>query len=294
MTNALAWIFLSIAAFSSTIPAFPQQPSTTLRVTTRLVEVPVTVMDSRGHYVDGLQREDFQIIENGQPQKIKYFENNAGFISCAILLDTTGSMEKALPRLKNSVVRFIDDLGPDDSVAIYSFSEALVQQQKLTKDKAEAKRSVLRLRARGNTALFDALTDVTGEIARQSGKKVVVVFTDGDDNASVLTAQAAVSRATKDGVPLFSIAEGEAMDSVRLKKILTDISSNTGGEMYEIRSMKDIEEIFSKISTALQHLYLVTYQPPLKPDDGKWRRIEVLVGNGIKYRIRAKEGYFPK
>jgi Ca-activated chloride channel family protein len=294
MMNALAWIVLSIVAFLPAIPAFPQQLSTTLRVTTRLVEVPVTVLDSRGHYVDGLERGDFQIIENGQTQKIKYFENNAGFISCAILLDTTGSMERALPRLKNSVVRFIDELGPDDSVAIYSFSEALVQQQKLTKDKEAAKRSVLRLRARGDTALFDALTDVTGEIARQSGKKVVVVFTDGDDNASVLTAQAAVSRATKDGVPLFSIAEGEAMDSVRLKKILSDISNNTGGEMYEIRNMKDIEDIFSKISTALQHLYLVTYQPPLDPDDGKWRRIEVLVGDSSKYRIRAKEGYFPK
>jgi hypothetical protein len=75
---------------------------------------------------------------------------------------------------------------------------------------------------------------------------------------------------------------------------LTDISSNTGGEMYEIRSIKDIEEIFSKISTALQHIYLITYQPPLEPDDGKWRRIEVLIGDANKYRIRAKEGYFPK
>src|SRR5215469_14134628 len=108
MTNALAWIVLLGAAFSPLIPAFPQQPSTTLRVTTRLVEVPVTVLDSRGHYVDGLERGDFQVIENGQRQQIKYFENNAGFISCALLLDTTGSMEKALPRLKNSVSRFID------------------------------------------------------------------------------------------------------------------------------------------------------------------------------------------
>jgi len=292
--NVLAWIAFWASASSLVIPALSQQPSTTLRVTTRLVEVPVTVLDSRGHYVDGLERGDFQVIENGQPKKIKYFENNAGFISCAILLDTTGSMEKALPHLKNSVIRFIDELGPDDSIAIYSFSEALAQQQKLTKDKEAAKRSVLRLRAGGNTALFDALTDVTGEISRQSGKKVVVVFTDGDDNASVLTAQAAVSRATKDGVPLFSIAEGEATDSVRLKKVLTDLSRNTGGDIYEIRTIKDIDEIFLKISTVLQHIYLITYQPPLEPDDGKWRRIEVLLGDGNKYRIRAKEGYFPK
>ena len=293
--ESLAWISLSIAAFLPLIAPAPQQsPAATLHVTTRLVEVPTTVLDSRGHYVDGLERADFQVIENGQAQTIKYFAGNADFISCAILLDTTGSMEKALPRLKNSVVRFIDQLAPEDSVAIYSFSENLTQQQELTKDKTAAKRAVLRLHAGGRTALFDALTDVTDEISRQPGKKVVIVFTDGDDNASVLTAQSAIGRATKDGVPLFSIAEGEATESPRLKKILADVSRSTGGETYEVKDIKDIEEIFLKISTALQHIYLITYQPPLEPDNGKWRNIVVLVGDGKKYHVRAKEGYFPK
>jgi Ca-activated chloride channel homolog len=294
MTKTLAWIALSIGAVSQLTVAAAQQSMTTLHVSARLVEVPVTVLDTRGHYVDGIGPGDFRVIENGQAQKIKFFEGSGGFISCAILLDTTGSMEKALPRLKNSVVRFIDELGPEDSVAIYSFSERLIRQQELTKDKAAAKRSVLRMRAAGRTALFDALTDVSGEISSQPGKKVVVVFTDGDDNASVLTAQAAVGRATKNGVPIFSIAEGEATESPRLKKILTDLSRSTGGETYEVDDMKDIEEIFMKISSALQHIYLITYQPPLEPDDGKWRHIEVFVGDEKSYRIRAKEGYFPK
>jgi Ca-activated chloride channel homolog len=294
MTKTVAWMVLFIAAVSFITVAIAQQSMTTLHVSARLVEVPVTVTDSRGRYVDGLGLGDFQVSGNGQAQKIKYFEGSGGFISCAILLDTTGSMEKAMPRLKNSVVRFIDELGPDDSVAIYSFTESLIRQQELTKDKAAAKRSVLRLRAGGGTALFDALSDVTGEVSNQPGKKVVVVFTDGDDNSSVLTAQGAVGRATRNGVPIFSIAEGEATESARLKKILMELSKNTGGETYEIRDMKDTEEIFLKISTVLQHIYLITYQPPLEPDDGKWRHIEVNVADRKDYRIRAKEGYFPK
>lgn len=294
MTRTITRLVLLLAAllFANAVDA--QQPSTTLRVTTRLVEIPATVQDSQGHYVDGLERSDFQIIENGQTQTIKYFAKSTDPISCAILLDTTGSMERALPRLKNSVVRFIDELGPNDSVAVYSFAETLIQQQELTQDRAAAKRSVLRVRAGGRTALFDSLTDLTGEIARQPGKKVVVVFTDGDDNASVLTAQAAAVRATKDGVPLFSIAEGDATESEPLKKLLTNLSRSTGGETYEVRDMKDIEGIFLKISTTLQHLYLITYQPPLEPNNGKWRHIEVSITDGRKYRIRAKEGYFPK
>jgi VWFA-related protein len=283
---------LSLLLLAHGMTAASQSPPV-FRTTTRLVEVPATILDSHGHYVDGLDRDAFAVMENGQPQKIKYFANNADSLSCAILLDTTGSMEKALPRLKNSVVRFIDELGPQDSVAVYSFAETLVQQQELTRDKAAAKRSVLRLRAGGGTALFDALTDVTREISKQSGKKAVVVFTDGDDNQSVLTAQSAVGRATKNGVPLFSIAEGEATQSPRLKKILVDLSRATGGETYEVRDMKDVEEIFLKISSALQHIYLITYQPPLEPDDGKWRRVELVVGDGKQYRVRAKEGYFP-
>ncbi len=294
MTRTLASLVFSTAALLSASAACAQHASTTLRVTTRLVEIPATVQDSQGRYVDDLERTDFQIVENGQPQTIKYFAKGADPMSCAILLDTTGSMEKALPRLKNSVVRFIDELGPGDSIAVYSFAETLAQQQEFTTDKAAAKRSVLRLRAGGRTALYDALADVTGEIARQPGKKVVVVFSDGDDNASALTAQAAVNRAIKDGVPLFSIAEGEATESEHLKKLLTELSRNTGGETYEVRDIKDIEGIFFKISTVLQHLYLITYQPPLQPDDGKWRNVEVSVNDGNKYRVRAKEGYFPK
>ena len=142
--------------------------------------------------------------------------------------------------------------------------------------------------------MFDALSEVTGEISNQPGKKVVVVFTDGDDNSSVLTAQAAVGRATKNGVPVFSIAEGEASASSRLKKILMDLSRSTGGETFEISDMKDIDEIFLKISTVLPHMYLITYQPPVEPDDGKWRQIEISIADEKGYRIRAKQGYFPK
>lgn len=117
--------------------------------------------------------------------------------------------------------------------------------------------------------MFDAVSDVTAEISSQAGKKAVVVFTDGDDNSSVLTAQTAGGRATRNGVPIFSIAEGEAAESSRLKKILIDLSRSTGGDTYEIRDMKDIDEIFSKISPVLPHMYFITYQPPLEPDDGK-------------------------
>jgi Ca-activated chloride channel family protein len=294
MTKILASTCLLLVLLVQVPQAKTQQTgAAVLHVTAQLVEVPVTVLDSHGHYVDGLDRNEFKVMENGRPQTVKYFESSTDSLSCAILLDTTGSMERALPHLKNSVLRLIDQLGPDDSVMIYSFSESLTLQQDLTKDKAAAKRSVLQLRAGGDTALFDALSETSQEFGKKAGKKAIVVFTDGADNASVLTAQAAVRRAMKNGIPLFSIAEGEATMSPPLEKMLQDLSRSTGGETYAVRDLKDMEEVFQRISNAVRHIYLLSYQPPLEPADGKWRNIEVTIGTTKQYRIRAKEGYYP-
>src|SRR5258708_36915876 len=106
-------------------------------------------------------------------------------------------MSEALPRVKNSIVKLIDELGPQDSVAIYTFDERRDVRQEFTTNKDAAKRAILRTRAQGRTALFDALSEVAQDISKRPGKKVLVVFTDGDDNASALNANSAIARAKK-------------------------------------------------------------------------------------------------
>jgi len=271
-----------------------QQEITTLHVQAHLVEVAVTVTDGEGHFLDGLTRDNFHVLENGQPQKITSFENSAHALHCAILLDTTASMDSALPHVKNSVSRLIDELGPDDSVAIYTFADRLVIQQDWTTDKNAAKRAALRLRASGSTAFYDALAETSQEVAERPGKKAIVVFTDGDDNASVLNSVAASNRAKKDGIPLFTIAEGEATRSPKLKQILYDLGVSSGGSAYEAKSLSSIEEIFQKISDELRHMYLLTYEPHGDSSDGKWRSIAVSVDGRKELHARAREGYLPK
>lgn len=270
------------------------QRDTVFRIEGRLVEVYATVLDQRGHYRDDLPGVAFHVLEEGEPQTIKYFETTSRPFQCAIVLDTTGSMANALPALKNAVLNFIDQFGPDDSIAIYSFDERLEVRQDFTTDKAAAKRAALRLRAGGRTALFDAVAEVSREISDKPGKKSMVVFTDGDDNTSVLTAQAAITRAHKNGIPLFTIAEGEATRSSQLRKILSELSLNTGGMAFEAKSPKDMMEVFARISGEMRHVYLLAYQPHQVPTDGKWRRILVTVDGIPDGKVRAKQGYFPK
>lgn len=285
---------LFLALFLLLPPAQAQQSSTVIKVQSRLVEVYATIYDGKGSYVDGLTRDRFEVSEDGRPQRITHFETSAGSLSCAILLDTTGSMGEALPRVKNSIVKLIGALGPDDSVAIYTFDQRLVVRQDFTINKDAAKRAVLRTRAEGRTALFDALSETTQDVAKRPGKKAFIVFTDGDDNASVLTANAAVTRAKKAGIPLYAIGEGEALKSRNLMKLLEDLSHQTGGAAYQAKKLGDIETIFQKITQDLLHLYMIGYPPPPATTEGKWRQISVAV-KGIKdYHVRAKEGYFPE
>jgi Mg-chelatase subunit ChlD len=121
-------------------------------------------------------------------QSLAAFESNGSKLSCAILLDIAGSMADVLPVVKNSIIKLIDAMSDGDSVAVFGFANGLNRLQEFTTDKASAKQAVLRTPAAGATALFDAISEVAREISPRSGKKVLVVFTDGQDNASLLNA----------------------------------------------------------------------------------------------------------
>jgi VWFA-related protein len=287
----IGWSLL-LAGLILVFPARAQETSGVIKVEVRLVEVYASILDHKGRFVDGLDRESFQVLEDGAPQQIAAFETTTQSLSCAILLDTTGSMAGALPRVKNSIVKLIDELDAKDSVAIYTFDQRLVLRQAFTTDKSAAKRAVLRTRAEGSTALFDALSETAQELSKRSGKKALILFTDGDDNSSALSASAAVARAKKAGIPLYTIAEGEATRSQNLRKLLEDMSGRTGGTAYEIEKAGAIEQVFHEISESLRHLYMIGYRPPKGLPDGKWRKIDLLVKGSKEFRIRAKEGYF--
>jgi hypothetical protein len=105
------------------------------RASGRLVEVYATITDQRGRYADDLPRDQFGIMDRGSPRQIVAFESRSSTVSCALLLDTTGSMQAALPSLKNAAMKLIAELGPDDSVAVYGFSDTVSELQPFTTDK---------------------------------------------------------------------------------------------------------------------------------------------------------------
>jgi VWFA-related protein len=263
------------------------------KVSGRLVEVSATVTDSRGRYVDTLNRGDFTILDQKNQQSIVGFEPQSNEVSCVLLLDTTGSMQFALPALKNAALRLISELREQDSVAVYNFSDSVTELQKFTTDKAAAKRAVLRTEAYGDTALYDALARVGQDLVGRAGKKVVVLFTDGKDNSSTLNPDAAIQRAKANGVPIYTIAQGEAIGHKDLLEQLAGISKATGGEAFAIEKPSEIGRVFDKVSEDLTHGYLLSFQPP-PADNAEYRPIQVVIGGQRRLKVRAREGYYPE
>jgi Ca-activated chloride channel family protein len=273
-------------------PAESEEPvDVVFRSESRLVEVYTTVTDSAGRFVDNLKPEQFRIVESGAEQKLVAFEPQSADVSVALLLDTTGSMEAALPALKNAAFRLIEDLRPADSVAVYTFSDAVKELQQFTTEKGIAEKSILTAEAYGNTALYDALTRVGRDLAGRGGKKVIIVFTDGNDNWSTLNTEIAIERARSAGIPIYTVAEGDELQGSFLRQ-LGSVSKATGGASFVIREPKDIRAVFEKISTDLAHGYLLVFEPTAASDQN-WRPITVRLPETKEYRIRAREGYYP-
>ncbi len=279
----LSWLLF--ASWPKQVPTF--------KATSALVEVYVTVTDQTGRYVTGLSQDQFEIRENGVLQEISKFEATSSELSCAILLDATGSMSNSLPIVKNATVRLIDNLRPNDSIAVYSFSTSLRLDQDFTQDKVAAKKAVLAIRPGGQTAWFDAVAQIATDLSKYNGKKTVVAFTDGGENASFLNANVSITRARIAGIPIYTIAQGEALRSSSLMAQIRQISMGTGGWPYTIRNSREIDECFMKIAQDLQNTYMLAYQAP-PGEDNKWRTIQVIIKGVKNPRIRAKQGYFPK
>jgi VWFA-related protein len=263
------------------------------RASGRLVEVWATVTDNRGRHIDNLTGDQFTVLEQKTAQPLAAFEPQTSPVSVALLLDTTGSMQKALPALKNAALELIGDLRAEDSVAVYCFNNVVTELQGFTTDKGSAKRAVLRTQASGPTALYDALTRVGRDFSGRSGKKVIVVFTDGDDNMSLLTSDTAILRAKTAGVPVYTIAQGEALDRPDFLKQLAEVSKATGGEAFVIREPREIGAVFARVSEDLSHGYLLTFQPA-PAEDHEWRTIEVQLKDSRGHKVRAREGFYPE
>ena len=178
-----------------------------IRFDTALVTVPVTVMDRNGRYVPELRRNQFRLMENGVEQKIAYFATSDAPFSVVLLIDTSGSTEVRLSDIHDAAIQFVGKLKPTDSVMVMSFDDRIEVQCKATTDRNTIEKAIRHTRTGGGTRLYDAVDDVLRkQLNTITGRKAVVLFTDGVDTTSHRASyDSTVRLAEESDAPIYSV-----------------------------------------------------------------------------------------
>lgn len=300
-----------------------QERAPDIKVMVDMVQVNVAVTDKNDNYVTGLRPENFVITEDGIAQKIATFaEGNrpvraladlvpnadevtgepgasqsaeltpAKGTSVFILFDTSNYMYRGFVFAQDAIADFVRSLDETNLVAFYSYSRNLSRAAPLTSDRTNILRGVRETVAGDDAALYNSLLLTIKDAAKFPGRKVVVVFSNGPDNASMVPPEDVAELAQSVGAAIYMICTREA----RLEPISTAVfqrmTAATGGKAYFAKDWRDEKRAFASIRDDLAHLYSVSYYPQANPNPG-WRTIKVkLVGEKVKkYRVRTRNGY---
>jgi Ca-activated chloride channel family protein len=257
------------------------------RVDVDVVQVPVVVTDG-GRFVQGLTVGDFKVSEDNVQQRITHFASENIPLELVMTLDVSGSMENFIPSMKAAAKRFQGTVPPKTPLTIFAFNETVFTIVRRSTDPEERSRRIDRLKSWGGTALYDAIIEAIDSVGRQPGRRAVIVFSDGEDQSSHATREAANRRVEGSDATVYTIGQGRAADHAPLQKIMESIATVSGGRAFFTQDLEKLEAAFKEIIDDLSHQYLISYAPPDAPA-GAWRRIKVDVAGG--YRVRARQGY---
>ncbi len=311
------------------------QDQTTFRVKVDMVVLSFTVTDQKGKYVNGLKPRDLRIYEDEIPQKIATFmegnhaplqvldggqtrplhgtlaaattpggvpdpnvvdlRSEAGGTNVFVLFDTSNYMYRGFVYASDAIADFIRGLDRADSIAVYTYSRNLNRAVALNRDRTTAIAGLRRAVAGDDSALYNSLLLTLRDAAKVPGRKVVIVFSNGPDNASMVAPDDVRAVAEDEGIPIYVISTSEVNKDPISSTIFKRISTNTGGKSYFARTWQKQVEAFESIREDLGNSYTVTYYPQPNPNEG-FRRIRVeLTSDAIrKYKIRARPGYRPQ
>ena len=258
---------LSAAAALASIPIAAQQPPT-FRSGTQVVSLFVTVADAQKRLVPDLTQDDFQVFDNDKPQAITYFDNSIHPINVVVMLDTSGSMTLTIDLLKQAAEQFILRLLPDDKARIGAFNDKIQINARWSSNRDQLVSDVKDLDYGNGTRLWDAVGVALDELKNIEGRRVILVFTDGDDTESKTMSQGRViDRARADEVMIYAIGleshyfNGSTQVRTRPDPGLRKVADETGGGYFELTRANELASTFTKIAQELHSQYVIGFTP---------------------------------
>ena len=281
-----------------------QESDVTIKVDVKLVSIFTTVIDENGAPVGTLERENFEIFEDGQPQTIAVYDQESELpLNIVMAIDASLSARPELKLELESARRFARNIvRPVDALSLYQFTEHVVELVPFTSNLKEIDRGIRRVRVGAATALYDAIYLGAEALQSRRDRKVMVLITDGGDTVSRATYTEAVRAAQEAEAIVYSIVvvpiEASPGRNTGGENALIQLSSDTGGKHYYAKNINELDAAFQQISRELRTQYLIGFYPQKRLARGSFRRIEVrlkpstAVPDVSRFIPRHRTGYF--
>jgi Ca-activated chloride channel family protein len=281
-----------VAALALIAPARAQDPQGKFKVSTNSVALYATVTDTTKRLVPDLTQDDFEVYDNGKLQPLTQFDNKPLPITVVVMLDTSGSMTLALDLVKSAAEQFLIRLMPEDQGMVGAFNDKIeFHPEGFTNSRDDLVRSLKELDFGYPTRLYDAVNESMGQLKGIPGRKVILVFTDGDDNASKFGSGDVTDRGRVEDVMVYSIGlENEYFDGARKVRSSPDrglkrLSEETGGGFFLLKKTDELTSTFTRVAQELHSQYVLGFSPQVL--DGKVHKLEVrLKKPGMAARAR--------
>jgi len=261
------------------------------------VTLHATVVNDKNQLVTGLERDDFKVYEDGQPQKITSFRHEDIPVAVGIVIDNSGSMRDKRSSVNAAAINFVKSSNLQDKVFVVNFNEEYFLDQDYTASIPKLKDALERIEARGGTALYDAVV-ASSDHLKKSGlleKKVLLVVTDGEDNASRESLEQAIRRLQEENGPtVYTIGLLGDEHSKRARRALREMAEETGGVAFFPQSLSDVDAITQQIAHDIRNQYTIGYKPSKPQSEGGFRqvRVDVEAKGYKKLQVRTRTGYY--
>ncbi len=262
------------------------------------VRLYATVVNERQQLITNLTKNDFQVWENGQQQTIKSFRSEDVPVALGIVIDNSGSMRDKRPAVNQAALNLVRASNPQDKIFIVNFNSEPYLEQDFTANIGEMKDALDHIDSRGGTALYDAVAAAADHLMKMrdpNEKKVILVVTDGEDNASTLTLEKAVQDVAVDGGPtVYTIGLLGGEKEKRARRALRILAEETGGVSFFPKDISEVDSISRQIAHDIRNQYILQYQPTTAKAAGGYRTVKVTAAApGYKHlQVRTRSGYY--
>ncbi|HEU0252538.1 MAG TPA: VWA domain-containing protein [Pyrinomonadaceae bacterium] len=270
-----------------------------VKISSNLVPIPASVVDRRGNAIVNLKLADFELLVDGQPQSLSDLTRSETSVRLAMLFDNSGSLDAAREFEKQAAIRFFRKvLRPKDEAAIYSIETDSYLAQPLTKDIVRLEHTIAMFgRPEGGTSLLDAIVGASTYLRPYSGRRVIVIVSDGIETTSRISEfDQVVQHVLADDCQIYVVQtglyEGANLRALAAERRMEQLSGQTGGAVYLPKTTAELDLAFDQIAADLAQQYVLSYYPPTELHDGKLHKLDLRIKSRNDVRVRSRKGYY--